>query len=183
MVGWVGLERLQPSMRDKTLVALAGIAPDLDGLGIVVDFAARQLGLPETNYYQAYHRVYGHGLPVALVISGIAAALAERRAFVALWAFVAVHLHFVCDILGSRGASPDDIWPIWYFAPFTTKVQIEWLGQWELVSWQNTTISVILMAILLWRAARNGYSPVGAISKRADRTLVATLRKWLRPVL
>ena len=28
--------------------------------------------------------------------------------------------------------------------------------------------SVILMAILLWRAARHGYSPLGALSKRAD---------------
>src|SRR5260221_6234784 len=107
MVGWVGLERLQPSMRDKTLVALAGIAPDLDGLGIVVDFAARQLGLPETNYYQAYHRVYGHGLPAALVISAAAAAMAAPRAPGAPWGVIAVHPRFICcNLRAPRGSPP-----------------------------------------------------------------------------
>ena len=75
LVGWTALEFYQVSRRDKALVALAGIAPDLDGLGIVVDFATRTLGLPETDYYQTFHRVYGHGLAAALLIAAVAAAL------------------------------------------------------------------------------------------------------------
>ena len=93
LVGWTALERAVPARRDKALVSLAGVAPDLDGLGIVFDFATRRLGMPETDYYQAYHRIYGHGLPAAFVIAAVCAALATRgqRAVVALCAFAAVH--------------------------------------------------------------------------------------------
>lgn len=61
-VSWVALERSVTSKRDKTLVCLAGVAPDIDGLGIVIDFFTRVLGLPETNYYQDWHRMRAHGL-------------------------------------------------------------------------------------------------------------------------
>lgn len=180
MVGWAGLEGLQPSMRDKGLVALAGVAPDLDGLGIVVDFATRTLGMPETNYYQEFHRIYGHGLPAAIVFAALAGALARRRAWTAAWAFVAVHLHFLCDVLGSRGASAEDIWGIYYFAPFSLAHEIAWQGQWELVSWQNTAVSAALLLVIMVRAAVLGYSPVELASKRADAVFVATLRDWKR---
>jgi inner membrane protein len=112
MVGWAGLERLQPSMRDKGLVA--------------------------------------------------------------------VHLHFLCDVLGSRGATAEDIWGIYYFAPFSLAHEIAWKGQWELVSWQNTAVSAALLLVIMVRAAARGYSPVGLVSKRADAVFVATLRDWKR---
>ena len=178
LAGWVGFERLLPARRDKALVVLAGLAPDLDGLGIVVDFATRVLGLPETDYYQAYHRLYGHGLPAALLISAIAGVLGERRREVALWAFVSVHLHFLCDLLGSRGSDPGDIWGIWYFAPFSLAIEIAWPGQWPLVGWQNLAITAVLLAVVLLRAAAAGYSPVRLLSGRIDAAFVATLRDW-----
>ena len=104
--------------RDKALVCLAGLAPDLDGLGIVVDFVTRLSGSPETNYYQDFHRLVGHGLPAALVISGVAASLGLARMRVAFFAFIAMHLHFLCDLIGSRGTTAEDIWPIYYLEPF-----------------------------------------------------------------
>jgi inner membrane protein len=178
MVGWVGLERIQPTARDKALVVLAGLAPDVDGLGIIVDFATRVLGLPETDYYQAFHRLYGHGLPAALVIAALAGALGTRRRAVAAWAFVSVHLHFLCDLIGSRGNAAEDIWGIYYFAPITRAYAISWSGQWPLVGWQNTAISAVLLAIMMMNAATSGYSPVGWLSERADAAFVATLRGW-----
>ena len=69
LVGWSALERTQTVHRDRALVAWIGLAPDLDGVGIVVDFFTRLLGMPETNYYQELHRVYGHGLPAALLFT------------------------------------------------------------------------------------------------------------------
>ena len=178
LVGWTALERALPNRRDKAIVTIAGVLPDLDGLGIVIDFATRTLGLAETDYYQAFHRVYGHGLAAALMFAFIAYAAAHRRLITAALSFAAVHLHFACDLLGSRGNGPDDIWGIWYFAPFSTAHELTWSGQWPLVGWQNMLITAVLVVITLERAARHGYSPLAIVSPRADRELVAVLRKW-----
>ena len=183
LVGWVGLERLQASRRDKALVVLAGLAPDLDGLGLVPDFATRALGLPVTDYYLAFHRMYGHGLPAALLIAAVAGALGVRRYRVALWAFVSVHLHFVCDLIGSRGTDPEDIWGIYYFAPFTKAYELSWSGQWPLVGWQNTLISALLLWMVMLRATALGYSPLALVRQPADAVFVATLRGWRQRVL
>ena len=157
-----------------------GLAPDLDGLGLLVDVAVRLFGLPETNYYLEYHRVYGHGLPAALVFTALAAALAEQRARVALGAFASVHLHFACDLVGSRGGDPGDIWPIPYLSPFSDALTFFWSGQWELVSWQNTLITAVLLGIAIAMAIRRGYSPVRLFSKKADAAVVAALRARFR---
>lgn len=178
LVGWTALERALPDRRDKALVVFSGLAPDLDGLGIVVDFATRALGMPETDYYQAFHRLYGHGLAAALLMAALACAFGVHRARVFALAFISVHLHFVCDLLGSRGSGPDDIWGIWYFAPFSTAHEIGWSGQWPLVGWQNMLITAILIAIVLWRASVRGYSPLVLASTRADEKLIGVLRKW-----
>jgi len=183
LVGWASLERFQASRRDKGLVVLAGLAPDLDGLGIVVDFATRVLGLPATDYYQSFHRVYGHGLPAALTIAAVAGVLGVRRFWVACCAFISVHLHFLCDLLGSRGTTAEDLWGIYYFAPFTKAYELSWSGQWPLVGWQNMAISAVLLAVLMWRATTLGYSPVALLSERADAVFVATLRGWRQRVL
>jgi hypothetical protein len=178
LVGWTALERALPERRDKALVAVAGVLPDLDGLGIVIDFATRTLGLAETDYYQAFHRLYGHGLAAALAFALVAFALAHRRLLTAALSFVAMHLHFACDLLGSRGNGSDDIWGIWYFAPFSTAHEIAWSGQWPLVGWQNMLITAVLIALVLERASCRGYSPLVIVSPGADGELVAVLRKW-----
>ncbi len=177
LVGWTALERAQATDRDKALVVLAGLAPDLDGLGIIVDFATRTLGLAETNYYQEFHRIYGHGLPAALVISAVVASLATSRARAAFCAFIAVHLHFLCDILGSRGKGAEDIWGIAYLSPLADKPVFEWSGQWELIGWQNTLITVVLLTWTFARGIRTGYTPLRLASRKADAQVVATLRK------
>ena len=153
-----------------------GLAPDLDGLGLLVDFAVRLLGMTETNYYQDYHRVYGHGLPAAIAFTALVWAFAEHRARAALAAFVSVHLHFACDLIGSRGGDPEDIWPIPYLSPFSNAFTLSWSGQWELVSWQNTLITGALLALVAHMARRRGYSPVSLFSRKADGTFVDTLR-------
>lgn len=180
LVGWTALERALPARRDKCLVALAGLAPDLDGLPIVIDFATRLMGWPETNYYQAVHRVYGHGLPAALVFAAVVALLAQAKARAAALAFVSVHLHFACDLLGSRGNGPDDLWGIAYWSPLSMAHEVVWSGQWPLVGWQNMLITACLLAVVLARAWRHGYSPVIFFSPRGDVALVEALRRRFR---
>ena len=169
--------------RDKALVCLAGLAPDLDGLGIVVDFVTRLSGSPETNYYQDFHRLVGHGLPAALVISGVAASLGYARMRVAIFAFFAVQLHFLCDLIGSRGTTAEDIWPIYYLEPLYSVPVLSLPFQWPLVGWQNMVLSGALMYMAFARATITGYSPLIIFSKTADPEFVVVLRKWKRSLV
>lgn len=178
LIGWTALERFQLTRRDKAIVVLAGVLPDLDGLGIVADFVTRAAGLAETNYYQEFHRMIGHGLPAALLIAALAGLLGRRRLWTAAGAFASVHLHFLCDLIGSRGTTAEDIWGIYYFAPLTTRWEWAWAGQWPLVGWQNMLITMMLLFFVLRRATITGYSPLGLLSVRGDAALVATLRQW-----
>jgi inner membrane protein len=178
MVGWVALERFQATTRDKALVVCAGLAPDLDGLGIVVDFATRTLGLPETDYYQSFHRMYGHGLPAALLVSALVGICGVNKIRVMLCAFISIHLHLLCDLLGSRGAGAEDIWGVFYLAPLNQAFELSWHDQWPLIGWQNLLITATLLAIIMVRATRTGYSPLALVSASADRAFVATLRTW-----
>jgi hypothetical protein len=53
---------------------------------------------------------------------------------------------------------------------------ITWSGQWVLNAWPNILLTVALLALVLTRAVRRGYSPLGLVSRRADTVLVSTLR-------
>ncbi len=178
LVGWVALERLLPSRRDKAAVCLSGVAPDLDGLGIVVDVVTRVGGLAHTDYYQQFHRLYGHGLLAAIFISLVVAGFAHQRRRAALLALAAVHLHFLCDLLGSRGSTADDIWPIYYFSPMLLEPQWSLSFQWPLVGWQNLVISGVLIFLAISRATVTGYSPVFLFSQWADVIFTGVVRKW-----
>lgn len=179
LASWAVAAETQLTRRDRALVTWAGVAPDLDGLGLLVDFATRTLGLPETNFYQDYHRLYGHGLPAALAFVALVALTGVHRWRAAIAAVVTVHLHLLFDVLGSRGTTPDDLWGIAYLAPFSDAWTWSWSGQWPLVSWQNTAITVLLVLLALFLAVRRGVSPAELFHKASDERVVATLRaRW-----
>ena len=90
--------------------------------------------------------------------------------------FASFHLHLLFDLAGSGGGTPGDIWPLHYWWPFSETL-IAWSGQWPLTSWQNTTLTVVLMLYGLYGAARSGTSPLGLFSSRADAALVQALRR------
>lgn len=161
--------------RGRGIVVLAGIAPDVDGVGIVPELLTRN-GPHPLLWYSDYHHLLGHNLAFACLV-GFTAALAARgnRALTASLAFLAVHLHFLCDIAGSRG--PDGYeWPIPYLYPFSRQPELGWAGQWKLNGWQNFAITLALLAVTFVLAWRRGYSPIGLLSTRADRAFVTTLR-------
>jgi hypothetical protein len=165
--------------RDLAAVAWAGVLPDLDGVGLFVDAAAKRLGLGETEFY-AWHHAYGHGLPAMLAIAALAALVAVHKWRTALLAFAAANLHLACDLLGSRGVRPEDVWEISYLSPLSHALHFTWSGQWPVVSWQNTTISAALLILAVVVTVWRGVSPVGLVSARADRAVAETLRaRWL----
>ncbi len=92
-----------------------------------------------------------------------------------------VHLHLLCDLVGSRGPSSEDVWPLEYLAPFSDAWTLAWSGQWALNAWPNVVFVVVLIGYGFARAIAAGESPVGLFGRRADAAFCATVqRRWSR---
>jgi hypothetical protein len=90
-----------------------------------------------------------------------------------------VHIHIVCDLLGSRGSDPADIWPIDYLSPISTKLTLYWHLQWPLDGWQNVLTTVLLIGFAVQRTISAGRSPLSLFSQRAHLAVTDTLRsRW-----
>ena len=177
LAGWmVAVPKGDLTPRERGAIAFAGVAPDLDGLPILLDKFNGWRG-HETFYYETWHHVLAHNLGGAIVFSAVCAAIARKghRRTVAALAFLSVHLHLFFDLLGSQGADGSQ-WPISYLSPFSQAWQLTWSGQWRFNSWQNTTILAALLIATLWAAWRYGRSPVGLVSAKGDAEFVRTLR-------
>jgi inner membrane protein len=189
LASWIVAAKTTDNLRDRRLVTLAGVAPDLDGLGIVLDFAHGAYTSGKYYYYPVYHHQLTHGLPAALACSLLMSALARRRWRVFGLSFLTFHLHLLCDLVGSRGPDKYDIWPIYYYAPLTQYPQWSWLRrwplqtwswshQWRLDGWQNTVITLALLFWALSIVIKKGDSFLGVINHRCDRVFVSVLQKW-----
>lgn len=175
LLSW-GAANLLPdsTRRDRAIITFAGVAPDLDGLGVVAEVLTRDSAHP-LLWFTEYHHLLGHNIAAAAVVTGAAAVFSRARVPTALLACFTFHLHLLCDVIGARG--PDGYqWPIPYLLPFSNAAQWSWNGQWALNAWQNMVITLAAMALALILARRRGYSPIELISSKADQALVATLR-------
>jgi hypothetical protein len=159
-LSWLGTQRL-PDRRDRILVTLAGVLPDLDGLTM----------LGGQDLYGQWHHVLTHGFLSALVISGGLALAARRKLAVFALSLAAFHLHLFCDLLGSGPG-----WPLFYFWP-VNRTQWFWDGQWDLASWQNGLIGLSATLAVLACALPFGRTAVELFSLKVDAKVVATLRK------
>ena len=178
LASWVIGAIATDNERDCRLVALAGFLPDLDGLGLLVDAANRALGGRKTFFYEHYHHYLLHGLVGGILLTMLLTYFSRRKWRVALLTFLVFHLHLLCDLVGSRGPDPVDLWPLFYFGPFTKDPMWIWKGQWPLDAWPNRLLTVALFAWALWLAVGRGYSFVGVFSRRLDKVFVEVLRKW-----
>lgn len=177
LASWIIGVKATNNARDCRLVALAGILPDVDGLGLVLDGIAHLFGW-KTFFYERYHHFLLHGALGAILITLLLTCFARNKRRVALLCLAVFHLHLLCDFVGSRGPDPEDIWPLFYYGPFAKDPMWTWKGQWRLDAWPNRILSVSLFAWGLWLAVQCGYSFVGVFSRRLDRIVVDVLRKW-----
>ena len=125
--GWVFATCFDLKPRDRALVTLACVAPDIDGLGIIPELLTRNSARPLLWFSSDHHSL--HNLAFALVIAAIVFARAARKWKAGLLALLSFHLHLFEDVLGSCG--PDGYqWPIPYLSPFSSSLQVVWRGQW-----------------------------------------------------
>jgi inner membrane protein len=179
LTGWAVANTAKLGKRERLLVTLAGVAPDIDGMGVLWDLVSRSGSF---EFYQRYHHVFGHNIFFGLLVAACGLLLGVRKRLVAALMFVSFHLHLLGDIVGARGQG-NDFWAVPYFWPLSTR-DYYWSGQWPLNGWQNFVITGALLALMFYWAGKRGYSPLEMASSRADQAFVQTLRNRFsfRPV-
>lgn len=180
LVSWLVAEATVEGRRARVLVTVAGVVPDVDGLGLLVDLA-KSGNADNPEYWSEFHHVLGHNLWLCVLTVGICAAIAKsHRLKCAIASAVTFHIHLLMDLVGSRG--PDGYnWPISYLAPVSTRPEFSWQGQWALNAWPNFVITTAALAAILYLSWRRGHSPLELISSSADQAFVVTLRSRFVP--
>lgn len=174
LVGWVVANCAKLNRRERAAVAVAGVAPDLDGLGVVAELFTRGSERP-LPWFSEYHHVLGHNLGFGLLVAGVSLLVATRRWKTAGLALLSFHLHLLGDLVGARG--PDGYqWPIPYLLPLSSAWQWTWDGQWALNAWPNLLLTAAALLVTLFLAWSRGYSPLEMVSLSLDGAFVDTLR-------
>jgi len=174
LTGWILANSASLSSRERALVTLAGVVPDVDGLGIVAEYLTRNSRHP-LEWFSTYHHSL-HSLLFAVVVAVASFALAGQRWKTAVLAFLSFHIHLLEDLVGSRG--PDGYqWPIPYLMPFSRAGELSWRGEWALNAWPNFAITISLLLATFYLAWSRGFSPLEMVSLKADAAFVAALRK------
>ena len=120
------------------MITLAGVIPDIDGLGIIPELLTRNSAHPLLWFSEYHHQL--HNLAFGLLVTGVAFGLARQKWKTALLVLVSFHLHLFEDLIGARG--PDGYqWPIPYLWPFSRGGGLVWSGQWALNAWPNFVIT------------------------------------------
>lgn len=163
-LAWLCAQGL-PTRRERALVALAGVLPDLDGAGLLLypwDSGAA---------YGQWHHLVGHTVFAALGTALLCGGLA-RSLRVAALAFAVFHLHLLCDLLGS-GAG----WPIAYLWPLSDRWVQTFRFGWELFSWQNFVIGLCATLVCFWTARPLRRTFLEVFSARLDAAAVGLVQR------
>ena len=158
LLGWVTANAAKLNRRERAMVTIAGVIPDVDGFGLVAEIATRDSAHP-LMWWSEYHHVLGHNIGFCLLVTAAGYAFATRRWLTASLVFLSFHLHLLGDLIGARGPDGEQ-WPIPYLSPFSAVWQWTWSGQWALNGWPNLVITTALLAMTLWLAWRKGFSPL-----------------------
>jgi inner membrane protein len=175
LLSWLLANTGKLERRDRAFVTIAGIVPDIDGLGAIAEVATKNSAHP-LLWFSDYHHFLCHNVYAAFFYAAIVAVFARRRWMCVALALAAFHLHLLCDVIGARGPDGHQ-WPIWYFSPFSLAWPLTWSAQWRLDSWINQLITVIALLVTCVLAWRRGYSPLEMLSLRADAAFIGVLRQ------
>ncbi len=174
-MSWLSSNLIKINVRERRIITVSGIAPDIDGIGLLFDPVLKIAGY-SLNIWGEYHHSL-HNLGFCLLVTMAAYLISTVNKFkVAGMAFIIFHLHLLCDLIGSRG--PDGYqWPISYLEPFSGVASFTWQYQWELNAWPNIVIGLMLYVLMFWYAKLNRLSPFEVISKKANDAFIRILDK------
>jgi inner membrane protein len=172
-MGWT-VSNLGPfTPRQRAAITLASVVPDVDGVGIVVDWATSGA----TSYYSDFHHVVGHNLFAAFAVAvGCALVGPTQRLASGAMGLLSFHLHLLADLAGSRGPDGSQ-WDIVYLWPASSQLQLKVPWQWELNAWPNALVTAALLALTLYLAWKRGFSILELVAPAADSAVVQTLRR------
>jgi hypothetical protein len=178
LIGWWTANVLPLSRRDRLIVFLGGVLPDLDGLGLLFS----------TEAYLRYHHIICHNLAACIAWVAIAAAVGQDRRRLIPLVVLSWHLHLACDYFGSRGpwnsrpwilpylfplvggwSGDDFVGPSWYWNPW----------QWPLDYWPNTLVTVLGLVGWFYIAIRLNRTWFEFVWPRMDEEICRVLRKYL----
>ena len=173
LFSWLSTVRLFNNRRERAIVTLAGVAPDLDGLGIIVDKFNGS-----SNYYFSFHHHLGHSLFAALIIATLAMLLSKvQKAKVFIASFLLVQAHILFDVIGSK--SPDGFqWPIHYLSPVNDEFLLVWSGQWYLNSWQNILFTFCLVCLATYYAVTKKLTVFEIINDDLNNAAIRLIEKY-----
>lgn len=178
LIGWWTANVISLARRDRLIVFLAGMLPDLDGLGLFISDDA----------YFRYHHILCHNLTGGLVAGLVAAVLAVERRIVAVLVLLNWHLHLACDYFGSRGPMSTPPWILPYLYPFVGGWEEgkfhgpAWYWnpwQWPLNSWPNVVLTLLLFVGWIYIGIRLDRTWFEFIWPTMDREICKVLRKYL----
>ncbi|WP_196161265.1 metal-dependent hydrolase [Reinekea sp. G2M2-21] len=174
-MSWLSSNLVKVGQKERAIITVAGIAPDVDGIGLLLDPIIRAFG-GTSNYWGQWHHTL-HSFTFCMLIAAASYVLAKANKFtVACVAFIVFHLHLLFDLVGSRG--PDGYqWPIPYLEPFSDLYTLTWQHQWALNAWQNVVIGFVLLISVGLVAKRYHRSPFEVISKRMDEAFVRMVQR------
>lgn len=177
LISWVIADATTKTRRDRALVTLAGVIPDIDGFGYPIENWITINWDKPLLWFNDYHHILCHNVGFAAFVTVAVACLSKGNWKTTLLACLTFHLHLLCDVIGSRGVDNYQ-WPVPYLLPFSNAWQWTWSGQWELSAWPNRAIGVGCFLLTLWLARQRGYSPLEMISSKVDHAFVSTLQSW-----
>ena len=174
--GWLIANTTKLKKRERILITIAGIIPDIDGLVIIVDFFTRNSERP-LHLWSKFHHVLSHNIGFAIVVTIVSYFLAKnRKNITTILVCISFHLHLLGDLVGARG--PEGYhWPIPYLLPFSNSWQLAWKGQWALNAWPNFIITGVALFCTFFLAWKSSFSPLEIISCKADKLFINTLHK------
>ncbi len=174
LAGWLVANVDHLDRRDRVLITLSSVIPDVDGIGILVGIISRDAE-KGWDLYARYHHILGHNVFFGLFLAAVGYALSSKKRLTPLLILLGFHIHLLGDLLSGRG--PDGtIWSISYLFPVLTHFQLSLSWQWELNAWPNVLITAGALFLTLYLSWRRGFSPVNIFSANADGAVVAALR-------
>jgi len=177
------------SARNRRIVALAGLAPDIDVVAYIAAYVyfGFDRELAYSKVWVTVHHYYTHGIGFAVLTAIAAYALAARphpkftsppSSFpwdapigVAALAMLMSLGHVFCDIVAAGSRFP--VYPLWPLSDLAWTVS--W--SWELRDWPNQIITIVCLFAVIIYARYGNRSPLESLSYRLDAWVVSIARQ------